>query len=235
MKGVLQVEQQKKSIPSVESRLRHNILEMPKEIRKASGIVIYGRRIKSLVFTTDLAIIKNCDADAVFAVYPFTPQQSISDAIIKASYIPGFFGVGGGTTKGLRTIALAKDVESQGAMGVVLNAPINNLNLMGVVNAVDIPVVITVVDEKTDIGGRLEAGASILNVAAAAKTPDLVRSIRQRYPDVPIIATGGNRPETITATIEAGANAITYTPPTARELFKTMMSKYREEENGTGD
>lgn len=235
MKGVLQVEQQKKSIPLVESRLRHNILEMPKEIRKASGIVIYGRRIKSLVFTTDLAIIKNCDADAVFAVYPFTPQQSISDAIIKASYIPVFCGVGGGTTKGLRTIALAKDVESQGAMGVVLNAPINNLNLMGVVNAVDIPVVITVVDEKTDIGGRLEAGASILNVAAAAKTPDLVRSIRQRYPDVPIIATGGNRPETITATIEAGANAITYTPPTARELFKTMMSKYREEENGTGD
>ena len=235
MKGVLQVEQQKKSIPLVESRLRHNILEMPKEIRKASGIVIYGRRIKSLVFTTDLAIIKNCDADAVFAVYPFTPQQSISDAIIKASYIPVFCGVGGGTTKGLRTIALAKDVESQGAMGVVLNAPINNLNLMGVVNAVDIPVVITVVDEKTDIGGRLEAGASILNVAAAAKTPDLVRSIRQRYPEVPIIATGGNRPETITATIEAGANAITYTPPTARELFKTMMSKYREEENGTGD
>ena len=229
------MEENRKQVPLVESRLRHNILEMPKEIRKASGIVIYGRRIKSLVFTTDLAVIKNCDADAVFAVYPFTPQQSISDAIIKASYIPVFCGVGGGTTKGLRTIALAKDVESQGAMGVVLNAPINNLNLMGVVNAVDIPVVITVVDEKTDIGGRLEAGASILNVAAAAKTPDLVRSIRQRYPDVPIIATGGNRPETITATIEAGANAITYTPPTARELFKTMMSKYREEENGTGD
>ena len=54
-------------------------------------------------------------------------------------------------------------------------------------------------------------------------------SIRTRFPDIPIIATGGNRPETITATIEAGANAITYTPPTAQELFKTMMSKYREE------
>ncbi len=94
------MEQQKKQVPFVESRLRHNILEMPKEIRQASGIVIYGRRIKSLVFTTDLAVIKNCDADAVFAVYPFTPQQSISDAIIKASYIPVFCGVGGGTTQG---------------------------------------------------------------------------------------------------------------------------------------
>lgn len=138
------MEETKKHVPLVESRLRHNILEMPKEIRKASGIVIYGRRIKSLVFTTDLAIIKNCDADAVFAVYPFTPQQSISDAIIKASYIPVFCGVGGGTTKGLRTIGLAKDVESQGAMGVVLNAPITDLNLTAVAKAVDIPVIITV-------------------------------------------------------------------------------------------
>ena len=222
------MEQQKKQVPFVESRLRHNILEMPKEIRQASGIVIYGRRIKSLVFTTDLAVIKNCDADAVFAVYPFTPQQSISDAIIKASYIPVFCGVGGGTTQGLRTVSLAKDVESQGAMGVVLNAPINNMNLLAVSRSVDIPVIITVVDEKTDIGARLEAGASILNVAAAAKTPELVRAIRQQYPEVPIIATGGNRPETITATIEAGVNAITYTPPSAQELFKAMMAKYRE-------
>lgn len=222
------MEQPKKQVPSVESRLRHNILEMPKEIRQCSGIVIYGRRIKSLVFTTDLAIIKNCDADAVFAVYPFTPQQSISDAIIKASCIPVFCGVGGGTTQGIRTISLARDAESQGAMGVVLNAPINNVNLLAVSRSVDIPVIITVVDEKTDIGSRLEAGASILNVAAAARTPELVRSIRQRFPDVPIIATGGSTPETIRATINAGANAITYTPPSTQELFKTMMSKYRD-------
>jgi len=222
------MEHQKKQAPNIESRLRHNILEMPVEIRKASGIVIYGRRIKSLVFTTDLAIIKNCDADAVFAVYPFTPQQSISDAIIKASYIPVFCGVGGGTTQGIRTVSLAKDAESQGAMGVVLNAPINNMNLMAVSHSVDIPVIITVVDEKTDIGARIEAGASILNVAGALRTPELVRSIRQSFPDVPIIATGGNRPDTIAATIEAGANAITYTPPSTQELFKTMMTKYRE-------
>ncbi len=222
------MEQQKKSIPLVESRLRHNILEMPKEIRKASGIVIYGRRIKSLVFTTDLAIIKNCDADAVFAVYPFTPQQSISDAIIKASYIPVFCGVGGGTTQGVRTISLAKDVESQGAMGVVLNAPISDMNLLAVARAVDIPTIITITDEKCDVGMRIECGASILNVAAAGKTPELVRSIRRQFPEIPIIATGGNKPDTILATIDAGANAITYTPPSTQEMFKIMMSRYRE-------
>ena len=222
------MEQPKKYIPYIESKLRHNILEMPKEILKASGIVIYGRRIKSLVFTTDLAIIKNCDADAVFAVYPFTPQQSISDAIIKASYLPVFCGVGGGTTQGSRAISIAKDVESHGAMGVVLNAPVTNENLAGVAAAIDIPVVITVTSEKTDIGARLEAGAAILNVAAAERTPEVVRAIRKEFPGVPIIASGGGKPESILATIEAGANAITYTPPTAQELFKRMMSRYRD-------
>lgn len=212
----------------IESRLRRITLEVPKEILKASGIVIFGRRIKSLVFTTDLAIIKNCDADAVFAVYPFTPQQAISDAIIKASSIPVFCGVGGGTTKGLRTVALAKDVECQGATGVVLNAPVSDLNLLAVVKAVDIPVVITVIDAQTDIGARLEAGASILNIAAAEKTPSLVKAIRRDFPNVPIIATGGNKPDTIEETIAAGANAITYTPPSIQVLFKKMMAEYRE-------
>lgn len=219
----------KKLPPTVGSKLRHNILEMPQEIRSASGIVIYGRRIKSLVFTTDLAIIRNCDADAVFAVYPFTPQQTISDALIKTAYVPVFCGVGGGTTKGMRTITLAKDVESQGAMGVVLNAPISNLNLKAVSSAVDIPVVITVTKPDTDIGKRIEAGANILNVAGGAATAQIVASIRKDYPDIPIIATGGNKPDTILETIKAGANAITYTPPSAQELFKTMMAKYRDE------
>lgn len=222
------MEQEKKQIPYVSSKLRHNILELPQEIRRASGIVIYGRRIKSLVFTTDLAIIKNCDADAVFAVYPFTPQQSISDAIIKASYIPVFCGVGGGTTQGIRTISLAKDAESQGAMGVVLNAPVSDMNLLAVSKSVDIPTVITVTDERTNIASRIESGAAILNVAAAARTPELVQRIRGQFPDIPIIATGGNKPDTILATIEAGANAITYTPPSTQELFKSMMAKYRE-------
>lgn len=201
---------------------------MPEEIRTASGINVFGRRIKSLVFTTDIAIIRNCDADAVFAVYPFTPQQAISDAIIKAAYVPVFCGVGGGTTKGIRTVSLAKDVEMQGAMGVILNAPISNANLLAVSAAVDIPTIITVVSEETDISRRILSGADILNVAGAAKTPDIVRKIRDKFPDVPIIATGGNEPELILKTIEAGANAITYTPPTPAVLFKSMMERYRE-------
>lgn len=202
--------------------------QLPLSCYQASGIVVNGRRIKSLVFTTDLAIIRNCDADAVFAVYPFTPQSAISHALINGSYIPVFCGCGGGTTKGLRTLSLAQDAEGQGAMGIVLNAPISNLNLLAVTKVVDIPVIITVVSEETDIAARLASGASILNVAAGLGTAALVRKIRRDFPEFPIIASGGNTEESIQATIAAGANAITFTPPSTAELFKSMMAKYRE-------
>ena len=219
-----------KNVPSIQSSLRHNILNMPREIYKASGIVINGRRLKSFVFTTDLAIIRNCDADAVFAVYPFTPQQAISDAIIKCSYIPVFCGVGGGTTKGVRTLTLAKDVEAQGAMGVILNAPVSNDNLFAVAKVIDIPVIITVTSKETNIRERLDFGASIINVACAQETPEVVAHIRANYPDIPIIASGGKTGADVLRTIEAGANAITYTPPSTAELFKSLMEKYREED-----
>lgn len=103
---------------------------MPSTISLASGIIINGRKIKSFIFTTDLAIIRNSDADAIFTVYPFTPQLAINDAIIKTSYIPVFWGVGGGITKDIRTVSLAKDAEFQGAMVVMINAPISDLNLL---------------------------------------------------------------------------------------------------------
>ena len=218
----------KAGAPTIQSSLRHHILKMPEAVYEASGIVVNGRRLKSFVFSTDLAIIRNCDADAVFAVYPFTPQQAISEAIIKAAYVPVFCGVGGGTTKGVRTVGLAKDAEAQGAMGLVLNAPISNPNLRAVTSAVDIPVVITVVSEDTNIARRLEHGATILNVAGAAETPAIIRKIREQYPSVPIIASGGNTNESIRETIRAGANAVTYTPPSTKEIFRVTMSKYRE-------
>lgn len=113
-------------------------------------------------------------------------------------------------------------------MGVVLNAPVSNLNLSAVAMAVDIPVVITVTKKDTDILSRIESGATTLNVACAQGTPEMVASIRQNFSDIPIIASGGKTEESILKTIEAGANSITYTPPSTQDLFKEMMLKYRE-------
>ena len=111
----------------------------------------------------------------------------------------------------------------------MVNAPIPNEIIRAVRDTIDIPIVVTVVSENTDFKARMEAGATILNVSGAKKTVDIVKKIRDQMPDVPIIATGGPGDETIMATIEAGANAITYTPPTPGELFKVLMEKYRQQ------
>ncbi len=222
---------EKKELPRIEGKLRSKYLEIPKEIYKAKGLLIMGRRIKSVIFTTDIAIIRSCNADAVFAVYPFTPQQVISQAIISVAPMPVFVGVGGGTTQGVRSAVIAKDAEGDGAWGVVVNAPMTNDNIRMIKSSVDIPIIVTVVNDQVDIAKRLAAGASILNVSAAKDTPKIVRRIREQFPDVPIIATGGPTGESITETIEAGADCISYTPPSTAEIFAGMMEKYRAEEN----
>lgn len=179
------------------------------------------------MFSTDLAIIKNVNADAVMAVYPFTPQPIITQSIIMASDIPVFAGVGGGLTKGMRSVLLGTNAELQGAIGVVVNAPTSNGVVQALSDSLDIPVVVTIVNDQTNIQERIDAGATIFNVSASADTPRIVAKIRKDYPDFPIIATGGPTEESIRKTIEAGANAITWTPPSVSELFKDVMTKYR--------
>lgn len=212
----------------IDGNLRKFNLRVPEVIRKCSGIVIFGKRIKSLVFSTDLCIIKNVNADAIIAVYPFTPQPVITQALLMAADIPVFAGVGGGLTGGQRVVNLAMFAEMQGATGVVVNAPTKNEVLRDVVHTIDIPAVVTVVRSDEDIAARVEAGASVLNVSAAASTPEVVRRIKKEFPKIPVIATGGPTDESILETIAAGANAITWTPPSNGEIFKEIMAAYRE-------
>ncbi len=217
----------KSFVPEIHGRLRKRMVRVPEVINSVGGIRIFGRLIKSLLFSTDVAIIKNCNADAVIAVYPFTPQPIITQSIINASGVPVFCGVGGGTTTGDRVVNLAVHAEHQGAMGVVVNAPTKNEIIKELYEKIDIPIIVTVVSENEDFEERLKAGATILNVSGAAKTPLIVKQIRNNHPEMPIIATGGPNEETIKLTIEAGANAITYTPPTSAEIFKEIMQDYR--------
>lgn len=212
----------------IKGYLRDFRLNVPDAIYECRGIKIFGRRIKSIVFSTDVSIIRNCNADAVIAVYPFTPQPVITQAVMMVADCPVFVGVGGGLTKGERVINLARHAEYQGATGVVLNAPTSNDTIREVAKVVDLPIVITIVKED-DIQGRLDAGAQILNVSAASKTPELVAKIRENFPDVPIMATGGPTEESIKATILAGADAITWTPPSNGEVFRDIMDAYRND------
>ena len=216
-----------KFIPEIKGTLRNHVVEVPSIIRECGGIKIFGKRIKSLLFTTDVAIIRNTNADAIIAVYPFTPQPLITQALVMAADVPVFCGVGGGITQGKRVINLALDAEFKGAMGVVLNSPTANEIVRKVRSTIDIPVIVTVVSEDENIAARIESGATILNVSGGKNTAKIVSNIKRNFPEFPVIATGGPTEETIRETISAGANAITYTPPTSADVMGQLMDKYR--------
>lgn len=215
-------------IPSVMSDLRQDIVQMPEVIKECSGIRIYGRRIRSILFTTDVSIIANHDADAILAVYPFTPIPAIIKSIMMVASVPVLAGVGGGLTTGVRSANMSLLSESEGAYAVVVNGPTTVETIEEINKVIDIPIIYTVVSDKSDIKSRIEAGVDILNVSCGVETPKVIEKIRKEYPDFPIMATGGPTEESIRQVIAAGANAITYTAPSNGELFKGKMEKYRK-------
>jgi hypothetical protein len=109
-------------------------------------------------------------------------------------------------TSGKRSVEIAIDAEFQGALGVVLNSPTPNNLIKSVKRKLEIPVIVTVVSEDEDFVGRIDAGVDIFNVSGGLKT---------------------RNDETILEIIEAGANAVSYTPPSTSELFKPVMENYR--------
>jgi hypothetical protein len=218
-------------VPEVTTALRQNLVKVPEVIKQASGIIILGKKIRSIVFSTDIALIRNINADAVLAVYPFTPHPAIMQAISMSADIPILAGIGGGLTHGERSMNMSLFAESLGSLSVVLNAPTPVTTIQRVEEVIDIPIILTVVSAKTDLAPYLAAGVDIVNISGAAATVEIVKSVRQRYPELPIIATGGPTDATIAAAIAAGANAISYTPPSNGALFKAKMAHYREDAN----
>lgn len=217
-----------KSMPRITSPLRQHLVTIPNCIREASGILINGKRIKSLLFSTDVALIPNSDADAVIAVYPFTPTLQITNAILSVAQRPVLVGVGGGTTSGPRVKEIALDAELHGALAVVVNAPTKTEFVQELQEHVDIPVVLTIVSLDEDLEERmLHSGADIINVSGGKNTVEIVKALRKIDANFPIIATGGPSEDTIRQVIQVGANAVTYTPPTSAEIFKEMMDRYR--------
>lgn len=219
---------EKKYIPNVDTVLRRHVQMVPEAVYRCSGINIMGRRIKSLVFSTDVAIIRNTNADGVIAVYPFTPELSITKAILDVSPGPVFVGVGGGLTTGQRSIQIAFQAELNGAFGVVVNAPMKNEVIKEMSEYIDIPVIASIASINDDIEGKIKAGAGILNIAGGKNTANLIRHARSIVGEkFPIIATGGHTDEHILETINAGANCLSYTPKTSPQILEEIMDAYR--------
>ena len=161
--------------------LRNHMIRMPECIDECTGINIFGKKIKSIAFTTDIAVICNINADAVMAVYPFTPQTAIIKAITSVAAMPVLAGVGGGLTSGVRTWNMANNAEQVGAYGVVVNAPIDNETVSGLRTMLEIPIIVTVVSDTADIKGRIQSGASIINVAGGKDTAAIVKKSGQSF------------------------------------------------------
>lgn len=212
----------------IEGRLRKAALCVPDNYETCSGFTLFGRRIKTLLYSTDVAAIRNTNADAIFAVYPFTAQPAITQALLTVAEAPLFVGVGGGTTTGRRAAELAAVSEMQGAAGVVLNSPATAEMVAQVASTVDIPVIATITRFDAEAAEKIQSGARIINVAAGRRTPEVIAELRAAFPALPIIATGGRDDETAAATVSAGANALIWAPPSVVELQREMMVRYRE-------
>lgn len=222
-----------RTIPDLSSELRSDIVESPKVINEASGIRIFGKVIKSIIYTMDVAIIANCNADAVFAVYPWTPNTKILESVSLVSKVPVLAGIGGGLTKGIRSATIGFFAEENGAQGVILNGPATNETIQNVQKAVDVPIIYTVTNNEVDVFKKIESGVSAFNVSGGKDTASLVRwlvkQLGNKYPNFPIIASGGKTNEQIKETISAGAHAITFAAYGVTELsFKKKMSQYRK-------
>lgn len=211
----------------ITGRLRKAPLRVPDEYAECSGFTLFGRRIRSLLYSTDVAAIRNSNADAIFAVYPFTAQPAITQALLTVAEAPLFVGVGGGTTTGRRAAELAAVSEMQGAAGVVLNSPATAEMVAQIATTVDIPVIATITRFDDEAREKVYAGARVVNVAAGHDTAQVIRELRHAFPNLPIIATGGKSAESARPTLEAGANALIWVPPSVTQLQSEMMERYR--------
>ena len=152
-------------------------------------------------------------------------------------FIPAWKESGAKVIPVVAAVALAKLVAKRGADAVIAEGTesgghVGEMTTMAlvpqVVDAVDIPVIATVVRCDDDAHAKVRAGAKILNIAAGKNTPQVLRELREHYPNLPLIAPGGKTPESIRETIAAGANAIIWTPPSAQQLQADMMQRYRK-------
>ena len=87
----------------------------------------------------------------------------------------------------------------QGAAGVVINAPAPAETIETTMSMVDIPVIATVTEDDEITECKILAGAAIINVAAGARTAQVVASIRAHHPEIPILASGGGSEDRILA------------------------------------
>lgn len=212
-----------------ENSLRTFLIEMPPLIYQVEGIRVFGRTLRSFIFSTDIAVLRNTNADGALAMYPFATQPLIHRSLLQSADLPVFVGIGSVGMSDNKVMICAQDAEAAGATGIVVGPQIAPEMITRLKKQIDIPLVATVASGKEDLERRIDSGVDILNVSAAKDTPEIVRLAKSRYPYMPVIATGGPNDASILETIKAGADAISFTPPSIAEIFSKQMEIFREQ------
>lgn len=196
-------------------------------VQNCQGLLLHNKRVKTLLFSTDMAIIENIEADAVLAVYPFSPSERIMKSIISFSDKPVICGVGGGLTKGKKSLDMALAAEQMGAAAVIVNQPFLNKEIEIIKHKINIPIISSVATADFSFQSRIESGIDIFHITGGQNTTKIIELIRQISPSFPVIATSGKTKENVRCSVASGVNAIVLSPPTNSELFKSIMNKYR--------
>jgi hypothetical protein len=191
------------------------------------GVNLGGKAIKSFLFSTDMALIENYEADAVLAVYPFPPSAKIIKSIIDFSEKPVICGVGGGLTQGKVAVEMAKLAEDAGAAALIVNQPFKNKDIELIKISTTLPMICSISHTGIDFRSRIEAGVDIFHITGGKATAAILEHLCFAAPGYPLLATGGKEIETVASAIAAGADGIVLTPPSSGELFKSIKDRYR--------
>ncbi|MBW3519203.1 hypothetical protein [Flavobacterium sp. NKUCC04_CG] len=195
--------------------------------QNCSGISLGNQSIRSILFSTDIALIEHSDCDAVLAVYPFAPSAKIMKTLIDFSEKPVICGIGGGLTQGPIALAMAQQAEQLGAAAVIVNQPFRNRDIEKIKSKIGIPIISSISMLDFDFKKRIESGVDLFHITGGNETCRIIEYLQQNYPNYPVMATGGKTLTNISAAIDIGAQAIVLTPPSNGELFKSIMQNYR--------
>lgn len=196
--------------------------------RFCNGVRMGNAFIKSLLFSTDMAIIENNDSDAILAVYPFAPSIKIMTSLIKFAEKPVVCGIGGGLTQGKVALEMALKAESLGASAIIVNQPFKNKEIEMIKRKINIPVISSVSTLEFSFNDRINAGVDIFHITGGKSTIPILEHLNYSAPGYPVMATGGKNLDHVKQSILSGADAIVLTPPTTGELFRPIMNRYRK-------
>ncbi len=206
----------------------HKKLNPPEIINeRCPGIKLGGKLVKSIIFSTDLAIIENTHCDAVLAVYPFAPSVKVMESLIRFTDKPVICGVGGGVTKGNFSLQVALEAEKLGAAAIIVNQPFPNNDLRKLAQKVKIPIISSASNININFAARLENGADIIHITGGKENHTIIEKLKSEFPYQPFICTGGKSLADIKNAVNSGAKAVVLSPPATADLFRTLMDNYR--------